>query len=554
MPEDQPQAQTYFERRQEGIQEQHSFKFLRQNGSALWTLISGTPLFDQDGTYQGAVGLLTDITPLINAQEALKQSELQLSGILNSSLDGIMAFRSIRNDQNQIIDFEWTLSNPTACQSVNKQPHGLIGQRLLEVLPGNHTDGLFDLYVQVVETGKPIQRQFHYQHDGMDTWFENIAVPLGDGFAVTFRDISVVKQSEHALQKANSALEVNLRDLRQRNDEMLMLSETSDFLQACRTIDEACAVISTLVQPLFPNCSGSFHITCALRNRVEAVARWGDCLHSLEDFQPHDCWALRRGRWHSITPERKGLRCNHITAAPSDLTTLCIPMIAQGETLGMFHLSTEHPEGLPLPKQQLARTVAEQVGLAIANLNLRETLQNQSIRDGLTGLFNRRYLEEALHTEIARAQRHHYSTAVVMVDVDHFKSFNDKHGHDAGDAVLRAIAQVLKDSARGSDIACRYGGEELTLVLPETSLIAALAKAEEIRGVIHQISMTYGGQTLENLTASFGVAIFPDHGTIGSEVIQAADAALYRAKAAGRNRVIAAEDKHVLGDNTFSQR
>ncbi|HSM82026.1 MAG TPA: PAS domain S-box protein, partial [Nodosilinea sp.] len=542
-PDDQAQAQEYFARRQEGIQEQHSFKFCRQDGSELWTLISGTPTFDHDGTYQGVIGLLTDVTALIDTQEALKQSELQLSGILNSSLDGIMAFHSIRDDQGQIVDFEWTLSNPTACQAVNKQLHELIGQRLLEILPGNRTDGLFDLYVQVVETGDPIQRQFHYPHDGIDTWFENIAVPLGDGFAVTFRDISAVKLSEQALQQANQSLEVNLKDLRQRNDEMLMLSETSDFLQACRTIDEACAVISTLVQPMFPDCSGSFHITCAFRNRVEAVARWGGCLHSAEDFQPHDCWAMRRGRWHSITPHKQGLRCNHIMAAPPDLTTLCIPMIAQGETLGMFYLSTQNSEGLNQAKQRLARTVAEQVGLAIANLNLRETLQSQSIRDGLTELFNRRYLEEALQSEIARAQRHDYSTAVVMVDVDHFKSFNDQHGHDAGDVVLKAIAQVLKDNIRGSDIACRYGGEELTLVLPETSLLDALAKAEEIRQAIHRITMTYGDQTLDNLTASFGVAVFPEHGTTGSEVIQAADAALYRAKGAGRNQVVAAEGK-----------
>ncbi len=190
--------------------------------------------------------------------------------------------------------------------------------------------------------------------------------------------------------------------------------------------------------------------------------------------------------------------------------------------------------------------MAEQVGLAIANLNLRETLQSQSIRDALTGLFNRRYLEEALQTEIARAQRHQYPTAVVMIDVDHFKVFNDTYGHDAGDFVLKAIAQVIGDHVRGSDIACRYGGEELTLVFPETALIDALAKAEEIRAAIHHLSLSYGGRTLDKLTASLGVAVFPDHGTTGGAVIQSADAALYRAKAAGRNQVITAEGMHEM--------
>jgi diguanylate cyclase (GGDEF)-like protein/PAS domain S-box-containing protein len=543
-PEDRAAGQAFFARRQAGIQEQHPFKLCRQDGSELWTLVSGTPVFNRDDSYQGVIGLLTDITPLINTQEALKESEMRLSGVLNSSLDGIMAFRAIRNDQGQIIDFEWLLSNPTACQSVNKRRDELIGKRLLEVMPGNRTDGLFDLYIQVIETGQPIRRQFHYAHDDIDTWFENIAVPLGDGFVVTFRDISDLKASEQALQQANIALEVHLKDLSQRNNEMLMLSETSDFLQACRTLDEASSVISTLVQPLFPGCSGSFHVTCASRNRVESVVSWGNNLHSLSEFYPHDCWALRRGRWHSITPEKLGPCCNHITAISKDLTTLCIPMIAQGETLGLFYLSAQNTDDLNPAKQQLARTVAEQVGLAIANLNLRETLQHQSIRDGLTGLFNRRYLEETLQTEIARAQRYNYPTAIVMIDVDHFKSFNDQYGHDAGDVVLKEIAHVIKEGIRESDIACRYGGEELTLVLPETPIQAALAKAEDLRLAIHRISLTYGQNILGHLTASFGVATFPDHGTSGSEVIQAADAALYRAKAAGRDRVMSAENRY----------
>jgi diguanylate cyclase (GGDEF)-like protein len=219
-------------------------------------------------------------------------------------------------------------------------------------------------------------------------------------------------------------------------------------------------------------------------------------------------------------------------------------MIAQGETLGLFYLSAQNTDDLNPAKQQLARTVAEQVGLAIANLNLRETLQHQSIRDGLTGLFNRRYLEETLQTEIARAQRYNYPTAIVMIDVDHFKSFNDQYGHDAGDVVLKEIAHVIKEGIRESDIACRYGGEELTLVLPETPIQAALAKAEDLRLAIHRISLTYGQNILGHLTASFGVATFPDHGTSGSEVIQAADAALYRAKAAGRDRVMSAENRY----------
>jgi len=515
-------------------------RFHHKNGSIVSVLSRAIHLKDANGEVTRMVGSHLDLTQTMHMQEALRNSEMQLSGILDSSLDGIMAFQSVRDEDGHIIDFEWLLSNPTACQIVSKSVTELIGQRLLDVLPGNRTDGLFDLYAQVVETGNPTQQQFHYDHDGIDTWFESAVVKLGDGFAVTFRDISTLKKSEQALHQANQTLETHLTDLRQRNREMLLLSETSDFLQACRTLEEACSVITTLVEPLFPDCSGSFHITCASRNRLETVAQWGALSASKLEFQPHDCWALRRGKWHQTTPDSPGLRCQHITTTHLHLTTLCIPMIAQGETLGMFHLSADGHQLQNETKRQLACTVAEQVGLAIANLHLRETLENQSIRDSLTGLFNRRYLEESLQKEIARAQRHQSSVAVVMVDVDHFKAVNDTYGHDVGDIALQAIAQILKTMIRESDTACRYGGEEMTLVFPDTPLPDAIALAEKLRQSIQQLTVKSGDQQLSELTASFGVAVFPNHGTLVPELIRAADAALYHAKTIGRNQVVAA--------------
>jgi len=215
-------------------------------------------------------------------------------------------------------------------------------------------------------------------------------------------------------------------------------------------------------------------------------------------------------------------------------------MTAQGETLGLFYLSTDHAHALSEPTQQLARTVAEQVGLAIANIHLRETLHHQSIRDPLTSLFNRRYLEEALNQEIARAQRKQLPIGIMMLDVDHFKRFNDTYGHEVGDYVLQSLSKFLKASIRASDIACRYGGEELTLVLPESSLEQTCAKAEEIRAAIANLAIAYNGQPLGTLTISLGVSAFPQHGATGATLLQAADAALYRAKAAGRNQVFVA--------------
>ncbi len=336
------------------------------------------------------------------------------------------------------------------------------------------------------------------------------------------------------------AVQLNIIDeLKQRNAEMKLLSEISDFLQACLTVEEACGAIASLIAPLFPGCAGGIFTLGVSLSRVENVAYWGEALVSKPDFSLQECWGLRRGRVHWVQgPDRP--RCAHVPTDPGSAVTLCIPMIAQGETLGLFYLSAVTPEVLPEAKQQLARTVTEQVGMAIANLHLRETLQRQSIRDPLTGLYNRHYLEESLNQEIARGQRHQHPISVIMLDVDHLKQFNATHGHDVGDAVLQAVGTLLKESVRGSDLACRYGGEELALILPETTLEEASGRAEEIRSAIAQLVIFYNGQQIENLTVSLGVSAFPHHGSTGVDLLRSADAALYQAKAAGCNYVMLA--------------
>ncbi len=226
---------------------------------------------------------------------------------------------------------------------------------------------------------------------------------------------------------------------------------------------------------------------------------------------------------------------------PIPAETLCVPMMAQGEALGILYLTSQQPGYFTSAKEQLGVTVAEHIGLALANLKLREALQQQSIRDSLTGLYNRRYLEESLEREISRAVRLKQTLGVIMIDVDHFKRYNDTYGHDGGDAVLRELGKFLQEKFRGSDIACRYGGEELTLILPEASLETIIRRAEFIREGVKRLKLQHRRQHLGSITVSLGVAIFPDHGLTGETVIAAADAALYEAKRRGRDRVVVAE-------------
>jgi diguanylate cyclase (GGDEF)-like protein len=216
--------------------------------------------------------------------------------------------------------------------------------------------------------------------------------------------------------------------------------------------------------------------------------------------------------------------------------------MAQGESLGLLYLTApaDAPLGWTDSKEALGLAVADQLGLAIANLKLRDTLRSQSIRDPLTGLFNRRYMEETLERELSRAERSRAPLAVVMLDLDHFKRFNDTFGHEVGDMLLREVGHLLKHHVRHGDVACRFGGEELMIVMPDIDAASALQRAEEIREAVKRLQMACRGQSVGNVTVSLGVALYPDHGTTPADLVKASDTALYRAKSAGRDQVVLA--------------
>ncbi len=304
--------------------------------------------------------------------------------------------------------------------------------------------------------------------------------------------------------------------------------------------------ISAAAEQLFPNWSGALCITSASRTSVETVATWGQDVAGERLFAPDDCWALRRGQPQSFLRGEKASACRHIHISGVS-ESHCIPFMAQGEALGIVSLQMRDsptqqelaPRSSTEAERRLAAVLAEQVALALGNLRLRESLRNQSICDALTGLFNRRYMEESLEREFSRANRKKSSVAIVMMDLDHFKRFNDTFGHQAGDALLRALGDLLRRNTRGQDIVCRFGGEEFAIVLTDSSLAGALQRIDILRQQIRLLNVEYGGQLLGPVTVSIGVALYPDHGTTTNEVISAADQALYRAKREGRDRVSA---------------
>jgi diguanylate cyclase (GGDEF)-like protein len=292
---------------------------------------------------------------------------------------------------------------------------------------------------------------------------------------------------------------------------------------------------------MYGRLSGAVYLYGASRNVVEVVSSWGD-LAVAKTFPPTDCWALRRGRAHHVSVSGAEPACRH-TDEGQLRSAMCVPMLAQGEALGVLHLvgaAGQDDRVFTLVAQRLAVAAAESCALALASIRLREKLADQSLRDALTGLYNRRYAEETFEREIARAKREASAVSVLMLDLDHFKRFNDDFGHDAGDTALREAATVFVESVRTSDVVSRVGGEEFLVLLPGASLEATLRKSEAIREKLKGLELLHRGRRLPPMTFSAGAATFPANGDTPEALLRAADTALYEAKRAGRDRTVAA--------------
>ena len=346
------------------------------------------------------------------------------------------------------------------------------------------------------------------------------------------REVEERERAQRELEQANQRLAESLHTLERHTAQLDQLGRMSDLLQTCTTRDECCAVAARYADILFPSTGGGVFLINASRNLAEAVATWGDVPPAEQLFAPEDCWAIRRGKVHPASGLPNELPCRHL---PDNRDHVCAPLIANGETLGVLQLRGCSGSG-DIHSRALLATVAERTALSLANLRLREGLLAQSIRDSLTGLYNRRYLEESAQMEERRSQRSGQPFGILMLDLDHFKQLNDKYGHDAGDFVLREFGQVLQKQTRSGDIACRYGGEEFTVILPGASREASLQRAHQLREALAATRFVHLGQDLGRLTVSVGVAAFPDNGRNWLAVLQQADQALYRAKQAGRDQ------------------
>jgi len=325
----------------------------------------------------------------------------------------------------------------------------------------------------------------------------------------------------------------------------------TDMLQAAEDHDDAGGVLMATAHRLLPEYGGALYVFNNSRDRLDLAKAWNvsENFDPAATLLPGNCWALKRGKPHINDASSDTLCCMHHIGS---VATVEVPMMARGQVFGLLMLAYDGAEAFQNLKgiRRVTRALADSMSLALSNIALREKLRTQSLRDPLTGLYNRRYMEDALERYLSLAERTGAATSVVMIDLDNFKRLNDNYGHAKGDAVLRDVAGQFVGALRPSDVVARYGGEELMVILPNCGVEDAAAKAEMLRIRIESLSEVHGAP----ISASFGVATVPETSINAADVIPMADAALYAAKNAGKNCVIAADKRSTSPDDLVGPR
>jgi diguanylate cyclase (GGDEF)-like protein/PAS domain S-box-containing protein len=496
--------------------------------------------------FLGVVALTTlGVAASVSESKRLEALASQLAAIVESSYDAIIG----KTTDGTIVSW-----NHGAERLYGYSAAEAIGQPI-SILSPAQTAGEFSPVLQKIERGEAIEpfETVRRRKNGSLVEISMAVSPVRDAHgrviaaSAISRDITEQKRTEAALVEANDKLKTWLNRLEQETHEITLLNQMSHLLQTSLNEAEIGAVAGQFVEKLFPDDSGAVCVQGPAVDLVETICVWGAYPPAEQVFNRRDCWALRHGQLHAVHDARVDIVCPHWTRGPRPANALCVPMMAQGDSLGVLLL--RRPALLPLEsgamqarstisREQLAVTVAGHIALALANLRLRESLRLQSIRDSLTGLYNRRYLNEVLEREVRRAARGQRHLAVVLLDVDGFKGLNDTYGHEAGDTFLREFGGFLQKRVREEDVACRYGGDEFVILLTETSLETARRRARQLREGIKALTVPHRGQYLTPPTVSLGVALYPHHGATSHELIRAADDALYKAKARGRDCMV----------------
>jgi len=492
------------------------------------------------GGEPGVMWTVRDVTEQRAAIDALRASETKFAAAFRSAADQMVVSRL---DDGVIVEV-----NEAYCQTVGRPREDVLGRTTLDL--GSWADAAQRGEALRLLRAHGTLANFPFGQRNCDGTLLHCLLSASivtiDGVRCvlsTARDISERVAAEESSRQLTRRLQVTVAALEEVNRQNAVLSEMRDLLQTCQTPQEVHKVAAHFVPRLLPGSRGALYQVNDSRTALESVFSWHD--DGLRDavFGPDACWAVRRGRPYHVFDATHALHCDHVAAPPRG-GYLCLPLIAQGENFGLMHVQYDGlPEDDPLQlenRESFLRTMTEHVALAMSNAKLRENLRAQASRDALTGLVNRRFTEEAFEREISRCRRRSKPIAVFMIDIDHFKRFNDQHGHETGDVVLKLVADTLAKSLRREDVVCRYGGEEFLALLPETDERTAMECAERARGRVAELMPYFRDLPLGTVTVSIGVAMFPLHGNTPDLLLRRADEALYQAKRAGRDRTLLA--------------
>lgn len=493
----------------------------------------------QAGQDRLIVNISRDVTDFLETRLSLSQTQERFKLISEHISDLIVLF-----DPTGMISY----ASPSFKHALGYEPEELLGANVFSFIHPDDVEMVRSYIYPRLLKGDDLERIDYRARckDSSYIWLETGAQPIYnangsvENLVASSRDVTERKKTEHELQSAQIQLAHRIAELEIRTQELNLLTEMTNMLQICASTSEAISVIAQYANDLFPGVGGVLYTQTADENVMKGGAFWGNYTGEPE-INHKDCWGLRRGRIHTTQDSQSNLYCRHM-GFPQPSSSICVPVMSSGQAIGLLSLQTPlDAPTLTVAQQKLAAATAEQIGLALSNLNLRQNLREMAIRDSLTGLYNRHFLEETLETELNRAQRSGKSIGLIMLDLDHFKELNSVYGHPNVDQMLREFGAMLKRSIRSGDIACRYGGDEFLLILPETSIAIAQQRAEQIR--IQVKGLVIQGDNLEprNASASIGVACWPQHGKTSLRLLNIVDAALFKAKQGGGDQVVLAE-------------
>ncbi|STX41805.1 sensor histidine kinase [Legionella donaldsonii] len=477
-----------------------------------------------------------------------KQAEDQLKGIISGTNDSIAA---IDNNYN-LIAF-----NPSYAQDFLQ----LFGKSislgdnlndLLQHLPAEQTNlitlwkkALSNKKFSIIEElgdSKLTRNSYEITYSPIHN-ADNILI----GASQIARNVTERLKIEKEMERANAQLTKNIEETRQRNHAVYLLNQLSSTLQMCLNVEETLEPIAMYGQKILPTTAGSLYLAHPSKNYMDCMTGWGKPIIEEKIIGTEQCWAIRRGQIYHYYNSGQSIPCQHVKAVKPIPCYVCIPLQAQNENIGLLYLEFLNSQDLNEKEfrqlvenhEQLIISIAESIALSLSNIKLHVSIKMRSIRDPLTNLYNRSYLEEFFSRELQRAKRQNNNLAIVMMDLDHFKKVNDTYGHEAGDIVLIEVANLLARNIRETDIVCRYGGEEILLLLVEVnSAEEVYERIDQLRQEIGKLEISFQGKLLERITASFGIAMMPEHADTQSALIEIADRALYQAKKQGRNKVV----------------